>query len=104
MNKTQIDKQEMIWQRLYHFFNDIEFACIFYRNAFTSLIALFNHSKKELNAGDRVMKINKKITFFKYFPYFYVLDIVKGTSKQKKDPERRKKYMIYRIENARRIC
>ena len=59
MNKTQIDKQEMIWQRLYHFFNDIEFACIFYRNAFTSLIALFNHSKKELNAGNRVMKINK---------------------------------------------
>lgn len=41
------------------FFNDIEFACIFYRNAFTSLIALFNHSKKELNAGNRVMKINK---------------------------------------------
>ena len=59
MNKTQIDKQEMIWQRLYHFFNDIEFACIFYINAFTSLIALFNHSKKELNAGNRVMKINK---------------------------------------------
>ena len=59
MNKTLIDKQEMIWQRLYHFFNDIEFACIFYRNAFTSLIALFNHSKKELNAGNRVMKINK---------------------------------------------
>ena len=59
MNKTQIDKQEMIWQRLYHFFNDIEFACIFYRNAFISLIALINHSKKELNAGNRVMKINK---------------------------------------------